>query len=591
MLLIAIFLLSILPTPPLNAAEISRPLGISSALWDVYNETAILDLEGAKRNFRWATSPLFFIKGNPTSHDVEVFNNTLFYIASECQNIVPGKASREPNEGVIFHFVPPADFAKVIPGIPKDVSRSYIEWLYYKNRGITKASVIISTEQTDVLLRDWSIRLRILQALGFYSLTEQNGYRLFSRTTDWEKSNTLTKADKELLNFFCSTLVRPWDTPEQTRQYISEEYQKNRSILAKFENRITIDLASMPKFTFHPTGDLIILNGVRSLVYRVVDGNNSIVDSGEIDVSSDAFSIQEISLRNLVSKQPYTLKVFPKNSSGLGYSQDIPFRTSVLNTSSSTPAGSSNMTQELNEAISRASEVYNLTIEAKKRCIEALRIKDPTSKRMSSILADSQLCLSEDSSLEKAKTTLAKIKSSITTTTVNQSLINEVNDLGDDLNQVQDELDLITTFLEDLRDIVDFLITIEDDLSRISSQLRIYDEILSQFPVSLQKILKRNSTLKQIEELRIEVNMTVSLKDEFVENLKSLSYFDLPEISDLMEELEEIQGQYPDTDEINETILIAKKSIPSFYCKKGNILALPIKNVCTSGASKVKVKK
>ena len=131
-------------------------------------------------------------------------------------------------------------------------------------------------------------------------LTEKSQYSLFARTYDWESGGQLTSADKSLLRFYCSNLVRAWDTEDQTLTYINQQYDMNHNNQPNFNHSINVIANDgEQRMVIDPDGGQVILNGVRTLTYRVLGKANQIVDSGEIDLSADAFTQQEISILNL----------------------------------------------------------------------------------------------------------------------------------------------------------------------------------------------------------------------------------------------------------------------------------------------------
>ncbi len=592
-LLVSIFSILSLISVPVSQADVPTPKGISSELWSVFQETVLLDLEGQKRNFRWTVSPGYFVKGNPTARDTDTLNNVLFYIASHCENIKPGKSASEPSEGVIFNFVNPSDFSKVIPTIPKDVNKSYILWSYYKDRGITKANIVISTEEQDLVYRDYLIRLRALQGLGFYSLTEKPGYKLFALSYDWERSNGLTKGDKELLALYCSTLVRAWDTGVQTQNYINEEYSKVRSSAPSFDNRVTVDGTSQtPNFVFQPFGDLIIRNGVRTVSYRVTDSSDTLIDSGEIDVSNDAFGIREITMNNLSSRKSYVLLLYPKNASGFGAPQRVNFRTGdVSNTGFTSKPSASSSNQEVIDSFNAASDAYNLVLAARKQCSDASKPVDSASRRILSLISNAKICNSEDIAIERAKSSLARLESNLGTSSNNVSLLNELNSLTDDLNMIAESMDAATVYIEDISSIGDSIIELEEKIADLSTLFESYDAILIRLPSTIQSALKRDSTLAAVEKLRNQIQDVDFDFSEFLDGLKSSTYFDLPQPDEIAESLDELDSNLPSDRQISQTISIALKKIPSFYCKKSKTTILPSKNKCLTGYTRVVISK
>ena len=305
------------------------PKGVSQSLWDVYRELTISELDGAERNFRSANALSVFIKGSPTERDVNVIDSILSAFAQNCQNITPKRATVLPRAGVVFHFITPSEFKTIIPGTTQKISA--IQWWYYPGTGINDAIALISTDITDLQERDFSIRYRLLNSLGFHSITNSADFNLFSYSDTWESQNTLTEMDRQLISFYCSTLVRAWDTEVQTQDYINSLWNKSISTAPSFDHKVKwSNTDSGIEILVEPKGDQTVINHGTKIGYQLVDTNGLVVASDEIDIQDDVFKTRVFQVKDLKSFSTYTLKLYSKNIMGKSSTQNIAVSTRVV---------------------------------------------------------------------------------------------------------------------------------------------------------------------------------------------------------------------------------------------------------------------
>ena len=306
------------------------PKGVSQSLWDVYRELTISELDGAERNFRSANALSVFIKGSPTERDVNVIDSILSAFAQNCQNITPKRATVLPRAGVVFHFITPSEFKTIIPGTTQKISA--IQWWYYPGTGINDAIALISTDITDLQERDFYIRYRLLNSLGFYhALTDSADFNLFGFSYTWESQNTLTEMDRQLISFYCSTLVRAWDTEVQTQDYINSLWNKSISTAPSFDHKVKwSNTDSGIEILVEPKGDQTVINHGTKIGYQLVDTNGLVVASDEIDIQDDVFKTRVFQVKDLKSFSTYTLKLYSKNIMGKSSTQNIAVSTRVV---------------------------------------------------------------------------------------------------------------------------------------------------------------------------------------------------------------------------------------------------------------------
>ena len=306
------------------------PKGVSQSLWDAYREMTISELDGAKRNFRSANALSVFIKGSPTERDVNVIDSILSAFAQNCQNITPKRATVLPRAGVVFHFITPSEFKTIIPGTTQKISA--IQWWYYPGTGINDAIALISTDITDLQERDFYIRYRLLNSLGFYhALTDSADFNLFGFSYTWESQNTLTEMDRQLISFYCSTLVRAWDTEVQTQDYINSLWNKSISTAPSFDHKVKwSNTDSGIEILVEPKGDQTVINHGTKIGYQLVDTNGLVFASDEIDIQDDVFKTRLFQVKDLKSFSTYTLKLYSKNERGKSSTQNIAVSTRVV---------------------------------------------------------------------------------------------------------------------------------------------------------------------------------------------------------------------------------------------------------------------
>jgi len=91
--------------------------------------------------------------------------------------------------------------------------------------------------------------------------------------------------------------------------------------------------------------------------------------------------------------------------------------------------------------------------------------------------------------------------------------------------------------------------------------------------------------------LRAELDLVQSKLDTFIDDLGTMTSFDLPSIEDLSDEFDNILSYLPNKTGLSPSISIAIKKLPAFYCKKGKLTMLPNKGKCLTGYSKVSIVK
>ena len=560
------------------------PKGIGTELWEAYKEMGTLDLEGGRRNFRWATAPAYFAKGNPSAGDIETLNRILYNVALNCGNITPGKASVEPREGVVLNFLKPSEFVTAIPSIPKDITTSYIYWTYYKNRGITKSEAVISTEETDLKYRNYLIRLRTLQALGFYTLTEKSQYSLCAQSYNWENTGKLTSADKALLNFYCSNLVRAWDTEDQTFSFINQQYDTNHNTIPNFNHSVNVFASGgEQQMSINPDGGQLILNSVRTINYRVLGKSNQIVDSGEIDVSTDVFTQREISILNLTSNQSYVLELYNKNAFGLSYGQKIPFKTEAINQAGSTSETSSqDAAAEVTDAYGSVKDSYESYKVAVEECLS--HISDSTAATLFKKTKLNGICASKD---KEAQTVLTEADQVIASKRTSSTETEALNSLVDDMNSLVEEADSYNAEVQDsistLEELFELNQSAQEFTSELTKAINSFQSKLKKLPTSTQATIKKDINYRNLLSL-------ANSNKKYLESIKSIlqrlsTAQNAQALQGLLDFLKSDPSSTADYD--LETLMMEVSALfPEYVCSKSSTTQLLKNGKCPKGFTK-----
>ena len=316
----AILLLGILIAPSQQAAADTSapPKGVSQELWTSFQEVAISNLNGANRNIRWSTSPLFYMTGTPTISDNNAFQNTLYEISTYCNNIKPFLASSDPREGASFNYVPSNKFKTIIPETPSDETSSYAWSLYGLNSGLSKFTAVFSTELPQAT-RDRSTQIRVFQAMGLRNSTKNLNARMFSWAYPYSEAMHASELDKQIIRLDCSNYTRSWDTTQQTFDAISAAWTKKASIPILSLNIKVGEYKNQLNFGFNFDPSQALDNQLSGIRYYIYDTSGNVVKTGTLDVSGNLFKTYEVIMSGIKDNSRYKIEAFPLNSIGNGY--------------------------------------------------------------------------------------------------------------------------------------------------------------------------------------------------------------------------------------------------------------------------------
>lgn len=588
-----LLILSLLQPTAAMADINTPPRKVSAELWKAYRETAMFSVDGSQRNLKWTFSPGYFVKGNPLSADIDTLNKVLFTLGEHCDNIKPGRSTQEPQEGVIFNFIKPAEFKTVIKQTPDDVKDSYLYWTYFLNRGITKTDVVISTEISDQLYRDYLIRVRTLQAFGFYKLMDSEEYNLFAQSYRWENSGKITKKDRELIGFYCSTYVRAWETESQTQQFINSADSLLTNSVPNFENRSKITVTNFGATAeVHPRGDLVLSNRVNQILLQVTDRAGAVIKSEEIDLSTDAYSIRNINLTGLERKTSYYAVIYNRNSAGFGTPQRIAFRTEEITaTGPVDPTAARDASLEAVDTYNAALDAYKLGLQAKVECLKAYQSTNLFVSRILGLVSGARICTNQDSVVSVAYNNLLLLQPGTTSIRDPLVLIERLNGLTDQFNLFAEAMDYGTIFAEEISESADDLYEVESQIEEIEEFSVNLDVVLERLPSKIKNQLRSRPELVSYIDIYAEYEGT---RDEFAEAISQfsgLSDVDLASLEDFESSIDLARRFLPDVQSMQVALNNALKAIPSFYCKKGKSISLPSKGKCLTGFTKIKIDK
>jgi hypothetical protein len=578
-----------------SSADISvPPKGVSQELWKAYQEIVISNIDGADRNLRWNTNPVFYIAGDPTPGDNTVFQSTLFEIGSYCQNIKPFVTPMEPGEGALFYYTPVSKFKSIISSVPNDVTNSYAWSLYYLNRGLTKFTAVFSTEISQVE-RDYATRIRVLQGMGLRNKTSNVGARIFSWNFYNSTSVQASELDKQILRLYCSTYTRSWDSSQQTFDLISGAWIKKTAIpnlplnikVGEYKNQLNFG------FNFDPSQALD--NQVTGIQYYIYESSGSLHTSGKVDIVDNLFKTYEVVLKGIKDNSRYKIEAFPLNSIGNGYVSKGEGRAG----NQVAPVDSVGLAAA--DASAESIDAKNAAIDAKDAAIEALAQYERFRAACDGISIDFEIEVQElyDSTNLNSNCALLNEKVSLLEKEIS-ALDPEKSKTTDQANKLTDQANLLAeeadAFVAQIQDITDELVATEKQFSSLVSILKPLNNLetsviapwgslqdrLSTLPSALVSSLKKSSNYKSASMLSLQVQTILKIRDTQVE---SLSTIDKPsQITSIINKLKLINTPIAQLTQFKKSLVAMNKLIPSNVCQKGSKIVLASKaGKCASG--------
>lgn len=585
----------IVPTTQNSWADISTPpKGVSQELWTSFQEVAISNLNGADRNIRWSTSPLFYMAGSPTVSDNNAFQNTLYEISTYCNNIKPFLTSSDPREGASFNYVPSNKFKTIIPETPSEENSSYAWSLYGLNSGLSKFTAVFSTELPQAT-RDRSTQIRVFQAMGLRNSTKNKNARMFSWAYPYSEAMRASELDKQIIRLYCSNYTRSWDTSQQTFDAISSAWTKKVGIpilslnikVGEYKNQLNFG------FNFDPTQALD--NQLTGIQYYIYDTTGSITKSGTVDVSGNLFRTYEVVYSGIKDNSRYKIEAFPLNSTGNGYVSKGEGRAGTQSApTDSEGMNASDESAELLDARNAASDAIDAANEAiaafgryKTSCVETSLEFDTPEQELFESTNLSSYCEQLDEkvaildskigALDPDKATSIDLANKLTDQANlfaedADSLVAQIQDFTDELLAAKNQLSSIIKILEPINQL-------EIDVIETWEQL---EERLTILPSATRSVIKKSKGYKSALTYNLQVSILVKSRDE---QLEVLSNIERPtQLSSFITRLSSLKINSSQLSEFKKSMVGINKLIPANVCQKGSAVVLASKSgKCAKG--------
>jgi hypothetical protein len=584
----------LIPTNVASANITLPPKGVSQELWKAFQEIAISNIDGAERNLRWNTNPLFYIAGDPTTADNSAFQNTLFEIGSYCQNIKPFITAREPGEGVLFNYVPVNKFKSIITSTPSDVSTSYSWSLYYLNRGLTKFTAVFSTEMPQAE-RDYATRVRVLQGMGLRSKTDNPAARIFS----WNFYNSsvlqASELDKQILRLYCSTYTRSWDSSQQTFDLISAAWAKKTAVPSLPLNIKVGEYKNQLNFNFNFDPSQALDNQVTGVQYFIYDSGGSLYTSGKVDVSENLFKTYEVILKGIKDNSRYRIEAFPLNSLGNGYVSRGEGRAGNLAAPTDySGANAADASAEVSDARNAASDAIDSANEAissfgryRSACIEISLEFDTDLQELYDFTNLSQYCEQLDEVVAQLEAKVSALDPDEAKTT------DQANEMTDQANLYSEEVD---SYVAQIQDITDELLSSEKYFASLLLTFKPLNNLemavidtwssfqnrLDILPKSFVSNLKKNSNFKSGIAYVNQVQSLIKSRDIQIE---ALSNIEKPsQIPLILSKFGVLKISSTQLAQFRKSISALNKLVPPNVCQKGITVVLASKSgKCANG--------
>ena len=549
------------------ASEPQAPNGISAELWEMYKEVALWNIDGTNRNLKWNRPVPYFIKGNSNQSDTSAINDNLYKIASNCSNIKPGYSSSEPNEGVIIQFLPSNRFKEVIPETPSTATSSYAMYTYYIKRGLTKFDALIDENISDQNYRNWLSHLRVIQGFGFGGLTNNDKSLFFTNQRYATNSIDLAELDMQLISLYCSTLIRSWDSLQETKDYIDGLNSKEPNVYASYSNSLKVTATYYGfEIEVRPRGDLAIENGVKNIFYRVTDLSGNLIKSGNLDISENVFELQTIYIDGLQSNKTYKIALSNQNKRGYGTFQEVSERT--INITGTAPIGAGNSKPVASDNSQAGLDAKNAALTALKafeaskiscrNFYEGYELSDDDSRKLDFVLNNSKIlseCDSQDADVEL-------IKSDLKT----GGFVDDYNNMTDGLNVASESLDAVNAELQDaIPDLVkigSWFENISSGYLKLNENYQIFISKLDKYPTAFKNSILKTSTWKNYVSSIDRYNKANIIYEEKIVGLNDLER--LVDVQDFLDQILESENFELKNSEISNTINAVSKLIPKF---------------------------
>jgi hypothetical protein len=582
---------------PASGAITLPPKGVSQELWGAFQDVVISNISGADRNLRWTTNPLFYVAGNPTVEDNNTFRSTLVEIGNYCAKIKPFTTTTEPGEGALFHYVPVSKFNSIIPETPADAKTSYSWSLYYLNRGLTKFTAVLSSENTQAS-RDISTQINVYRAMGLRNSTKNQNARMFSWTFPYSGTITASELDKQIIRLYCSSYTKSWDTAQQTFDEINTAWTKKTNVPAMPLNLKVGEYKNQLDFNFNFDPSIALDNQVTGIGYNIMDTGGLIVKSGKIDISGNLFQTYKVSLSGIKDSSRYKIEAFPINASGTGSLSKGEGRAGSQPPPVDTNESASDASAEVIDARKAASDA----IDAGNKSLASFgRYKDECTEVSTQFEVEAQE-LYDTTSLntycEQLNDLVSELDAKIgALDTDKASTTDQANKLTDTANAYAEEADELVALIQDITDelsttekpllsIVKLLEPINLAETEIVDGWETLAERIALLPKASQATIKKTPSFKSALLVHAQVVKAITSRDSILENLGSLE--DPRKLSGFITQLSLLKINAALVPAFKKSLVSLNKAIPSKVCIKGPLTLLPSKSgKCPTGYEQV----
>jgi hypothetical protein len=572
---------------PATGAITLPPKGVSQELWGAFQDVVISNISGEDRNLRWTTSPLFYIAGNPTVEDNNTFRSTLVEIGKYCTKIKPFTTTTEPGEGALFHYVPVSKFKSIIPETPADARTSYSWSLYYLNRGLTKFTAVMSSEDTQAS-RDISTQINVYRAMGLRNYTKNQNARIFSWTFPSSGTITASELDKQIIRLYCSTYTKSWDTAQQTFDEINSAWTKKTNVAVMSLNLKVGEYKNQLDFNFDFDPSIALDNQVTAIGYNIMDTGGLIVKSGKIDISGNLFQTYKVSLNGIKDSSRYKIEAFPINASGTGSLTKGEGRAGSLPAPADTYESASDASAEVIDARKAASDAIDAGNEAlalfgryKEECSEVSTQFETEAEELYDTTSLNTYCEQLNELVSELDTKIGALDTNKATTT------DQANELTDTANTYAEEADELVALIQDITDelsatekqllsIVKLLEPINLAETEIVEGWEALAERIALLPKTSQSTIKKSSSFKSALSVHTQVVKSIASRDVILEDLGSLE--DPRKLSGFVSQLSLLKINPALVPAFKKSLKALNKGIPSKVCIKGSLTLLPSKS-------------
>lgn len=325
-----IFLFTSMGMNSAQSAPTNSPIGISDDTWQAYYDRVFSGSGLKDRLMKFSGSGVTVsIFGNVSSDDVKSLNSVASVLKKYCSSYFPSLNFSSSNEtGINIYFVPKSEYRKYIPTASLDESSNGY-YSYYSNGTISKVTVVIDSDLSNSINREFQIRYRLLQSLGMWGNLDDRNFPLFANSSLVD--DDLTAKDKELYSLFCFNGISIGDSFSEASRKIDDQLSKypNQTPTLKSSSSLSLDADSINVQIKLNSLQEIWSSGETNLQWKILDKDGATFDSGEISNSENRLVNEwEVSASGLAPNSQYKFQYYFSNVIGDGKVETTSFRTS-----------------------------------------------------------------------------------------------------------------------------------------------------------------------------------------------------------------------------------------------------------------------